>query len=158
MHLCVANQCNGGGGDQLNAGLSPCATPCPLSPLATRCVAGYEVVCQAAGVRRADGCEAERGGYLWLAGVSRRDSWQSPAPQHPNHDPTPIPSPTSHHVVVLFVMQIQVLCTPWCPRVATCGLRREQDWMVLPQLRGLRPGLKLPPGPHASESARGRLG
>ena len=81
---------------------------------------------------------------------------ETPAPQHPNHDPPPIPSPTLHHVIVLSLMQIQVLCTPWCPRVATCGLRREQDWMVLPQLRGLRPGLKLPPGPHAS--ARGRLG
>jgi hypothetical protein len=72
------------------------------------------------------------------------------APHHPNPDPPPIPSPTLHHVVVLSLMQIQVLCTPWCPSVATCGLRREQDWMVLPQLRGLM----LPPGPYASAKGR----
>jgi hypothetical protein len=43
---------------ELTAGHSPCqcATPCPLSPLPIRCVAGYGVVCQAAGVRRADVC------------------------------------------------------------------------------------------------------
>ena len=66
---------------ELTAGHSPCqcATPCPLSPLAIRCVAGYGVVCQAAGVRRADGCEAERGG-CWCLPMLGRPPTMTPPP------------------------------------------------------------------------------
>jgi hypothetical protein len=84
MPLCVANYWQRKlWGTHRCSGYWPCATPFPLSPLTIRCVAGRGVVCQAVGVRRADGCEAarERGGDLWVAGASPCLVANDPPPQ-----------------------------------------------------------------------------